>query len=72
MTAETNKTNYSCDFCNRKFLRESTIASHICEYKHRWQEKDKRGNQIGFQAWVQFYKSHTASNKNKTYLEYIK
>lgn len=72
MTAETNKTNYSCDFCNRKFLRESTIASHICEYKHRWQEKDKRGNQIGFQAWVQFYKSHTASNKNKSYLEYIK
>jgi len=72
MTVETNKTEYSCDFCNRKFLRESTIAKHICEYKHRWQEKDKRGNQIGFQAWVQFYKNHTSTNKNKTQLEYIK
>ena len=61
-TAETNK-EYSCDFCNRKFLRESTIAKHICEYKHRWQEKDKRGNQIGFQAWLQFYKKHTATTK---------
>jgi len=70
-TAETNK-EYSCDFCNRKFLRESTIAKHICEYKHRWQEKDKRGNQIGFQAWLQFYKKHTATTKKNTYLDYIK
>jgi len=72
LTVETNKLEYSCDFCNRKFLRESTIAKHICEYKHRWQEKDKRGNQIGFQAWIQFYKNHTANIKKNTYLDYIK
>ena len=72
LTVETNRLEYSCDFCNRKFLRESTIAKHICEYKHRWQEKDKRGNQIGFQAWIQFYKNHTANIKKNTYLDYIK
>lgn len=72
MTVETNKTDFGCDFCNRKFLRESTIAKHICEYKHRWLEKDVRGNQIGFQAWLQFYKKNTAGSKPRTYLDYIK
>jgi hypothetical protein len=65
-------TKYSCEFCNRSFARESTIASHICEYKHRWLEKDKRGNQIGFQAWMQFYHTNTGSRKHNTYQEFIK
>ena len=70
-TAET-KPSFGCEFCNRTFLRESTIAKHICEYKHRWQEKDKRGNQIGFQGWLHFYKNNTASEKKRTYLDFIK
>jgi hypothetical protein len=69
--AET-KPSFGCEFCNRTFLRESTIAKHICEYKHRWQEKDKRGNQIGFQGWLHFYKNNTASEKKRTYLDFIK
>lgn len=69
--AGTNKP-YTCDFCNRSFIRESTIEKHICEYKHRWQEKDKRGNQIGFQAWINFYKANTATSKKRTYLDFIK
>lgn len=63
---------YGCEFCKREFARESTIAKHICEYKHRWLEKDRRGNQIGFQAWVQFYKRNTGSRKHSTYEEFIK
>ncbi|NBO22440.1 hypothetical protein EBU94_03740, partial [bacterium] len=66
------KHNYGCEFCGRTFLRESTIAKHICEYKHRWQEKDKRGNQIAFQGWLHFYKRNTASQKTRTYLDFIK
>lgn len=63
---------YSCEFCNRKFVREKTLLTHICETKHRWLEKDRRGNQIGFQTFVQFYKKHSASKKQKTYEEFIK
>lgn len=63
---------YGCEFCKREFARESTVAKHICEYKHRWLEKDRRGNQIGFQAWVQFYKRNTGSRKHSTYEEFIK
>lgn len=70
---ETDKPiKYSCEFCKREFARESTVAKHICEYKHRWLEKDRRGSQIGFQAWVQFYKQNTGSRKHNTYEEFIK
>lgn len=70
---ETDKPlKYGCEFCKREFARESTVAKHICEYKHRWLEKDKRGSQIGFQAWVQFYKQNTGSRKHNTYEEFIR
>lgn len=75
-TSETVATDkplkYGCEFCKREFARESTVAKHICEYKHRWLEKDRRGNQIGFQSWVQFYHKNTGSRKHNTYQEFIK
>ena len=71
-TSATNKPKFSCEFCKREFIRESTIISHICEYKHRWLEKDKQGNRIGFQAWLQFYKKNSASKKKRTYEEFIR
>jgi hypothetical protein len=65
-------TKYGCEFCKREFLRESTVLKHICEYKHRWLEKDRQGNRIGFQAWLQFYLKNSTSKKNRTYEEFIK
>ena len=63
---------YGCEFCKREFARESTVLKHICEYKHRWIERDKQGNRLGFQSWLQFYKKNSASKKQKTYEEFIK
>jgi hypothetical protein len=63
---------HSCEFCNRSFVRESTLLKHICEYKHRWLERDRRGNQIGFQSWLQFYTKNSLSKKVRTYEEFIK
>lgn len=71
-TEVTDKPTFSCEFCKREFLRESTILKHICEYKHRWLEKDRPPNRIGFQSWLQFYKKNSASKKQRTYEEFIK
>ena len=71
-TGETKPVKYSCEFCKREFLRESTILKHICEQKQRWLQKDLQGNRIGFQSFVQFYKKNSASKKTKTYEEFIK
>lgn len=68
----TETIQYNCEFCNRIFVRETSIAKHICEYKHRWLEKDKRSNQIAFQAWLEFYKLNTLSKKLRTYADFIK
>lgn len=70
--SENSATDYSCEFCNRKFVRERTLLSHICETKHRWLEKDKQPNRIAYQTFVEFYKKHTASKKQKSQLEFIK
>ena len=72
-TEATDKTiKYGCDFCNREFLRESTMAKHLCENKQRWMNKDMQGNRIGFQSWLQFYKKNTSTKKNKTSLQIFK
>ena len=68
----TSNAQYGCDFCGRTFLRETTVAKHLCEYKQRWMNKDLQGNRIGFQAWLQFYKKNTATKKKRTYEEFIK
>jgi len=68
---ETNN-KYSCEFCNREFIRQSTVDKHICQYKHRWLEKDHHGNRIGYQSFIQFYKKNSANKKEKTYEEFIK
>ena len=73
----TNKTGatepkFSCEFCNRSFQRETSIATHLCENKRRWQDKDQAGNRIGFQSWLEFYKKNTATKKARTYLDFTK
>ena len=67
--AETSK--HSCEFCEREFIRETTMLRHMCETKRRYNDKDKHGNRIGFQAWYQFYTKH-AKKKNKEYTDFIK
>ena len=66
------KSEYSCEFCNREFQRETTMMKHLCENKRRWQDKDLPGNRIGFQCWLQFYVKNTATKKQRTYLDFIK
>ena len=53
-------------------MRERTLLSHMCETKHRWLDKDKVGNRLGFQSFVQFYKKHSSAKNTKTYDEFIR
>lgn len=63
---------FKCDFCDKEFVRETTLGKHLCETKRRINDQDKRGNQIGFQAWLDFYKKNTAAKKKRTYLDFVK
>jgi hypothetical protein len=70
MTKNTDN-NHFCEFCNRSFIRETTLVKHLCEAKRRWHDKDKIGNRIGFSAWVQFYNKHS-NVKKKEYIDFTK
>lgn len=62
---------FNCEFCGKEFIRETSLINHVCETKRRWESKDKRGNQLGFQAWIQFYTKNT-NKKKKDYMDFIK
>jgi len=58
---------YQCEFCKKTFARESTVAVHVCEPKRRRMEQNERGVQLGFQAYLQFYKLMNKSSKQRTF-----
>ncbi len=43
-----------CKFCGRKFKREGTILTHVCEKKRRWQQRDNHQVKVAFLAWLKF------------------
>jgi hypothetical protein len=61
---------YECKYCNRSFTKESTLQVHMCEPKRRAEQKNDKGVQIGYQAWLRFYEITQGSAKLKTYEDF--
>jgi hypothetical protein len=69
MTQATKK--FSCEFCEREFIRENTMLKHLCETKRRWQDREKHGNRVGFNSWIQFYNKNS-TKKKREYMDFAK
>lgn len=66
-------TDFQCRFCNKAFVRERTLSSHVCEKKRRSMNKDDPASRIGFNVWVNFMKYVSPmTKKEKTYDDFIK
>lgn len=63
---------YTCEFCNKKFTKESTLFVHKCEKKRRFMQRNEKHVQLGFRAYQLFYKISTNAKKDKTYDEFSK
>lgn len=59
--------SYVCKFCKKSYLKESTLAAHLCEQKRRFQQQNEQPVQIGFKAYLRFYEISQGSAKLKTY-----
>jgi hypothetical protein len=59
-----------CEYCNRKFVNERTLFTHMCEQKRRALQKNEKRVQAGFLAFNRFYSLTQNSNKTKTYEEF--
>lgn len=63
---------YTCQHCNRSFVKESSLAVHSCEHKRRYMERDEVGVQLGLQAYLKFYELTQGSGKSKTWEQFAK
>jgi len=62
--------SYVCEFCQRSFSRESTVAVHMCEPKRRRMSRGDRGVQLGLQAYVRFYEITQGSARTRTFEDF--
>lgn len=62
--------SYQCRYCEKTFARESTLTSHVCERKRRFQQEREIGVQWGYQAYSLFY-STTQSGKSRSYEQFV-
>lgn len=58
---------HKCQYCKKDFVKESSLAVHVCEQKKRRQERSERGVELGFQAYIRFYEMSQGSARLKTY-----
>lgn len=63
---------FKCEYCNKDYKKESTLAVHLCEQKRRHMQKGEKHVQLGFRAYQLFYKIGTNSKKEKSYDEFAK
>jgi hypothetical protein len=62
--------SYQCKYCDKKFVKETTLAHHACERKRRFQQQHELGVQWGFRAYQIFYNT-TQRSKSLTYEDFV-
>jgi hypothetical protein len=58
---------YRCQYCQKDFVKESSLAVHSCEPRRRRQEQNERGVQLGLHAYLKFYQLTQGSARLKTF-----
>jgi hypothetical protein len=62
---------YKCRYCEKAFVKESTLAVHLCEPKRRWQQEKEVGVQLGLKAYLRFYEVTQGSARLKSYADFV-
>jgi len=58
---------YTCQYCKKGFIKETSLTVHSCEPRRRRQERDEVGVRLGFHAYLKFYELTQGSAKLKTF-----
>jgi hypothetical protein len=63
---------YVCQHCGNGYMKESTLAVHMCEQKRRFLAKNEKHVQLGYQAYVRFFQLTQKIKHQKTYDDFAK
>ena len=63
---------YQCRYCEKTFVKETSMAVHMCEPKRRHTMQNEVGVQLGLQAYLRFYEITQGSAKLKTFDDFVK
>ena len=63
---------YVCQYCNNGYIKESTLAVHMCEQKRRHLAKNEKHVQLGYQTYVRFFQLSQKVKLQKTYEEFAR
>ena len=59
--------NYKCEYCGKEFVKEKTLAVHVCEQKRRHMSKNERHVQAGLLTFQRFYELAQKGSSPKTF-----
>jgi len=63
--------NHQCKFCNKKFHKDITLATHMCVKKRRYADLGSSGPRFGFRVFQRFFELTTKNKTPKTQEEFI-
>jgi hypothetical protein len=67
----TDESKNTCKYCDKSFLKLSTLGVHLCEPKRRWQQERETGVQLGLRAYLRFYETTQGSARLKSYADFV-
>jgi len=62
--------SYKCEYCNKEFVKEKTLAVHVCEQKRRHMSKGEKHVQAGLLTFQKFYEFTSNGKTQKNFDEF--
>ena len=72
MSTDNQTEQFACQYCEKTFRRETSLAVHLCEPKRRYQEREEIGVQLGLQSYLRFYETTQGSARLKTFDDFAR
>jgi hypothetical protein len=64
--------SFKCEYCGKEFVKEKTLAVHVCEQKRRYLAKNEKHVQMGLMTYQKFYEFTQKGRTTKTFDEFAK
>lgn len=65
------QSNYKCDYCGKSFVKEKTLAVHVCEKKRRHLSRTEKNVQVGLLTYQKFYEINQNGQSKKTFNDFV-